>query len=236
MFIVVCGADGVGKNTQSKRLVAALERTGREAALISFPRYDTPLGKAILRHLKREIVVANGVSPQIPADGPGVLHPAPEDAMIFQTMMVADKYDAAPVIEDHIKAGNSVVCDRYWQSAFAYGGADGLNQDWFLRAHSRLPQADLNILLQVPLEEARRRRPVARDRYESDFVVLQKVRDNYAELWGERAADYTKPGRWVVIDGIGTEDEVHERIWSQVIRTWQAMGKGFREQLDGGAP
>jgi thymidylate kinase len=239
MMIVIEGADAVGKKTQSTRLAERLTRQATiPAKLFSFPRYQTPLGFLIGRHLKGEIVTATSIITRQPALTPPVVQ-APGDAMIFQSMMITDKYDAAPEIEEHLKVGGSVVCDRYWQSAFAYGTADGLPRDWLFRAHQHLPQADLNVFIDLSPEEAQRRRPELLDRYEKDRTKQARVRENYQMLWKAQEEEWRstyRGGRWIVVDGAGSEDEVHEWIWRQVVRTREALGLGHREQLDGGAP
>ncbi len=209
MFIVLEGPDAVGKNTQKERLQLKLERMGRDVLALSFPRYKTVLGSAIERHLRKEIYVADAVR--------DLSHGA-EDPMIFQCMMVVDKYDAAPQIEAALAAGGVVVADRWWQSAYCYGAADGLPKEWLMRAHQRLPQADLNFWINIPPEEAHRRRPKARDRYEEDRAKQAAVRDHYNDLWGalDDPLGAFRNGRWIVIDGMQPIEKVHEDIWHHV--------------------
>jgi thymidylate kinase len=209
MFIVLEGPDAVGKNTQKERLQLKLERMGRDVLALSFPRYKTVLGSAIERHLRKEIYVADAVR--------DLSHGA-EDPMIFQCMMVVDKYDAAPQIEAALAAGGVVVADRWWQSAYCYGAADGLPKEWLMRAHQRLPQADLNFWINIPPEEAHRRRPKARDRYEEDRAKQAAVRDHYNDLWGalDDPLGTFRNGRWIVIDGMQTIEKVHDDIWHHV--------------------
>jgi thymidylate kinase len=214
MFIVLEGPDAVGKNTQKERLTLRLERMDREVVPLSFPRYKTVLGSAIERHLRKEIHVADAARARA-----GFAEPhAAEDPMIFQCMMVVDKYDAAPQIEAALGRGAIVIADRWWQSAYCYGAADGLPKEWLLRAHQRLPQADLNFWLSVPAEEGLRRRPKPRDRYEEDRAKQAAVRDHYNDLWGalDDPLGTFRNGRWIVIDGMQTIEKVHEDIWHHV--------------------
>lgn len=222
MHVVLEGLDACGKNTQSKRLTERLIHLGHEAALYSFHRYDTELGKAIRRHLLGETMLAwmrhVGDKPE--------MYPvrAPEDALVFQSLATMDKYDAAPDIDAHLRVGHFVVCDRWIQSALAFGWADGLSVEWLQRVQARLPQADLNILLQIEPEEAHRRRPVLRDRYEKDRTKQALVATNYAALWSTQLG-VRSHGRWVVVDGNGTIEEVGDRIWEHVVDTyWYTKG------------
>lgn len=196
-LIIFEGCDAVGKATQSLRLKERFERSGATTELYSFPRYKTEVGKTILRHLLGEVALV------CEPDGTR----ASEDALIFQGLQLMDKMDAACDIENHLGLGRVVICDRWWQSAYAFGAADGLDEDWLVRIHSTLPQPWFNIFIDVPPEEALKRRPEARDRYERDREKQKVVRANYEKLWTNAGVDYVK------IDGLGTQDEVHERIW-----------------------
>ena len=95
---------------------------------------------------------------------------------------------------------------------------DGLSPELATRIQAgALPQADVNILIDISVEESFKRRPERRDRYEVDADYMQKVRNGYLRLWGERgdrggkyAADCD---RWVVVDGIGALNEVQARVY-----------------------
>jgi dTMP kinase len=210
VHVVLCGLDAAGKATQSKMLAERFDGSGRSVVVLAFPRYATEVGKTILRHLKGEIVL------QCEPDGVR----APEDALVFQSLMLMDKLDAASDIRSHLTAGRVVICDRWWQSALCFGAADGLNRAWLHRVHESLPQADVNIYIDVPPEEAIRRRPEARDRYEKNRELQTRVRENYGALW----ASPPRSGIWKTVDGVGTPAEVHERIWSVV--------KGVQSEID----
>jgi dTMP kinase len=210
-LIVLEGLDAAGKNSQARLLASHFEGYMMTAFIYSFPRYGTTVGKAILRHLKGEIVLADGVQAEVgPLSGMHDTEPrrALEDALAFQCLMLADKMEAAGDIYNHMQLGRVVICDRWYQSAVAFGAADGLDEDWLHKIHDRLPQPWLNIFIDVPPEEALRRRPEARDRYERDREKQKIVRANYEKLWTNAGADYVK------IDGVGAQDEVHERIWA----------------------
>lgn len=201
MLVVFEGPDAVGKNEMSTRLTEEINlKLGRSATRISFPRYETLIGKAILRHLKNEISLREPEEP---------FTRATEDALAFQCMMVADKYHAASEISKLLGRGVDVVCDRYWQSAYAFGGSDGLDEQWLLDIHDMMPRPDLNILLTLSPEEALKRRPKLRDRYEMDRRTQVKVRLNYEALWKKNP-----PESWRVVDAGRTKDEVFAEVFS----------------------
>lgn len=202
-LIVIEGCDAAGKATNVKRLAQRFHDVGSTVICYSFPRYATTVGNAILRHLKGvtqlcDSQMMNGMW----------AHRAAEDALAFQALCAVDKYDAAADIEAHLALGRVVICDRWWQSALCFGASDGLDETWLHRIHTGLPQSWLNIFIDVPPEEALKRRPEARDRYERDREKQKVVRANYEKLWTNAGVDYVK------IDGLGTPEEVHERIWA----------------------
>jgi dTMP kinase len=217
VLIIIEGIDAAGKATQAKMLTDHLGGLPR-SLLVSFPRYETPLGKAILRHLKSATVLVDRDAvyedySRGAFEGFVGAYTHIDDPMMFQCMMSIDKYMAAPHIEAANKLGMTVICDRYWPSAVAYGSADGLDTEWLKRIHTFLPQPDLAILIDVTEEEAYRR-GIARggdpDRYERNRAKQAKVRANYLELWAGQ------DDRWVVVNGNGLQEDVAELIRKQL--------------------
>lgn len=228
LLVCIEGADAAGKHTNTKLLAERISRTGREAVVYSFPQYQTPLGKTILRHLKgdtavREAHVIDSSDHMI--DCETVYKVAPEDPMWFQCAMTADKYSVATTIRAHVRAGHIVICDRWVPSAVAYGIADGLNENWLWQIQDCLPKADLNIFLDCTEEESLRRRPQLRDRYEKDRAKQKAVRDIYARIWyGANRLNYPS-SKWVTIDANGpTVEAVHERVWNEFTKVWPPGG------------
>lgn len=209
-IIVIEGLDSAGKNTQSKRLVEKLDSIGRSAVLFSFPRYETPLGKIIRRMLTEELVLVEKHQ-----TGDLTTYPAADNATVLQALMFADKYDAVHDMDAAVEHGSIVVCDRWTPSALCFGEADGLDPAWLNRVQTYLPEGDLNLFIDVPEEEALRRRPQMRDRFEKDREKQKVIRANYETLWSAAAED--EEFGWVKIDGVGTEEEVAARIWEQVM-------------------
>ncbi len=226
MLIAIEGVDSSGKATQAQRLAERVRVAGREAIVLSFPRYDTPVGKTIKRLLLGTLHVLEPHtidSFDHTIDGDTVHREAPGDeALVLQSLMLADKNDAITEIVDHLNAGTVVICDRWIPSALCYGAADGLDSDWLENIHFPLLDADLNIFLDVPSEEALRRRPEARDRFERDREKQARVYANYLDEWGCAVGGMTivqtEPYQYYArVDGVGTVEEVTERIFKRVV-------------------
>jgi dTMP kinase len=221
VLIAIEGADGAGKATQSKLLADRITRHNITAHVFSFPRYDTPIGRAIKRHLVQETMLAEAAPVMRSLSGyvsdreplRASMRRAPEDALMFQCLALADKYDAANDMREIFSRGEHVVCDRWIPSSFCYGTSDGLDPTWLKRMHSSLPQADLNIFIDISPEETLRRRPEVRDRYEQDREKQKVVRVKYQELWAKGAFP-----TWQVVSGEGSIDEVADRIWKAFSR------------------
>lgn len=211
MFIALEGIDASGKATQAAMLTDRLTRLGRAPLSVAFPRYDTPLGRLILRALRGEIVVAEGYERADGRRGASGLATMYENATVLQCLMLVDKCDGAVDIHAALRAGTDVVLDRWWPSAIAYGSADGLASDWLFRTVHVLPAPDVMILLDVPPTVARQRRPRAQDRYEADREQQLQVRAHYLDLWAKLGASCR------VVDGVGTIEEVHDRVWNEVL-------------------
>ena len=143
-------------------------------------------------------------------------HEAETRALVLQSLMTTNRLEVFPMLCEHWRdPAKHLVLDRYFTSGLVYGQADGLPLDYLFDIHKSLPPADLWVFIDIPPEESRKRRPERRDEYERRAGFMEKVALGYMELF--RVAIPGKPaGKWVVVDGLGTADEVHERIMSEV--------------------
>jgi dTMP kinase len=130
--------------------------------------------------------------------------------------MAADRAQhVAQIVEPALTAGRDVVSDRYIGSTIAYQGyGRGLDVD-IVRAVSGWAAGglwpDVVVLLRVSAEESARRIGAARDRIEAAGAEFhQRVLRGFAE----QADD--DPDTWVVVDGTGTVDQVHQRVLDAV--------------------
>lgn len=206
-IIAIEGLDASGKATHSKLLAERLRGTR-----FSFPNYESPTGKAILGHLKKEWTAVDYYGGQ-----------ADCDALVFQSLQIANRLELVPQILEAATKG-PVVFDRYWASGVVYGSLDGLESNWLEKVQALpMPPADVQILLDIDVEESFKRRPERRDRYELDREFLEKVRAAYLALFKERRTRAHKfkcerrpctcdVRSWHVVKGTGTVEEVHARI------------------------
>ena len=178
-FIVFEGLDQSGKQTQAELLRDRIAARDGRCELLSFPDYQTSIGAEIARglHGDREY-------------GPDVM----------QLLYVANRYEKKPQIEEWLRAGVSLVSDRYVASSIAYGEAQGLDPVWLTEIQRFLPTASLTIFLDIAPETAVQRKAANRDRYERDLAMLARVRESY----GRQAAAPS----WARLDGSRSKDAV----------------------------
>ena len=189
MLIAFEGLDQSGKETQARMLVAALRAAGRRVETLSFPDYQTAIGREIGEALAghREY-------------GPDVM----------QLLYIANRFEKKSFILDGQAAGAVVVCDRYVASSIAYGESQGLDAAWLTDAQRYLPQPNLTFVLDIAPETSATRKQTNRDRYERDMPLLTRVRESY-----RRQAK--QPG-WHLIDANRAKDEIAGEIRERVDR------------------
>jgi dTMP kinase len=115
----------------------------------------------------------------------------------MQLLYVANRYEKRVQLEQWLRDGVVLLCDRYVASSIAYGEAQGLDARWLGEIQRFLPPADLTILLDIAPETAVTRKASGRDRYERDLALLSRVRESYARqsalpMWVSLNAERTK--------------------------------------------
>lgn len=198
LFITLEGADGSGKTTQCALLLDALRAAGRTAVGLREPG-GTRLSESIRALLLDPGALDPGARMSPVAEL--LLYEAARAQLVFQVV--------APALED----GAVVVCDRFYDSTYAYQGfarglgtevVDGLNA---LACGSVVP--DRTLVLDLDPGDALARAVAAggADRMESEGAPLQqKVRAGLLD------AASREPGRVHVIDARGDVGQVFARV------------------------
>ena len=214
MFITFEGGDGSGKSTQIQSVRDWFESRGREVIVTREPG-GTELGTEIRR------LVQNG--------------PEDVDARTEALLYAADRaYHVATVIRPALKRGAVVLGDRYIDSSLAYqGAARSLGVDEIASLSAWATQGlypSLTFLLDLPPEVGARRRTDAPDRMERESMDFhERVRHEYLRL-----AD-AEPERIVVIDAVGTVDEVFSEIRGVLVERFDGGSSTIDEAVDGSA-
>ena len=214
VFITFEGGDGSGKSTQIQSVRDWFESRGREVIVTREPG-GTELGTEIRR------LVQNG--------------PEDVDARTEALLYAADRaYHVATVIGPALERGAVVLGDRYIDSSLAYQGAArslGVDEIASLSAWAtRGLYPSLTFLLDLPPEVGARRRTDSPDRMERESMDFhERVRHQYLRL-----AD-AEPERIVVIDAVGTVDEVFSEIRGVLVERFDGGSSTIDEAVDGSA-
>ena len=199
------GTEGCGKSTQITLLADRLYSWGRNVRLVREPG-GTPIGEEIRYTLK---------------------HSAKNQAMSAEAELLLMNASRAQLVREVIrpalKAGEIVLCDRYYDSTTAYQGyGRGLDLklvEAVINFAVGDTRPDLTLLLQVPAEVSQSRLasrqstlPFVRDRIEqADRDFFDRVNEGYKAV---AAAD---PTRIRTIDASGSVDAVSAAIWGVVL-------------------
>jgi len=200
-FITLEGGEGAGKSTQAQRLADHLQSLGLRVLLTREPG-GSP-GAEIIRH-----VLLSGAAKPLGAETEAVLFAAARE----------DHVKCA--IEPALAAGQWVVCDRFADSTRVYQGALGKVDARFIKGLERISigelAPDITLILDLPVEEGRKRLEQRRgnaepDRFEAEDAGFHKrLRDAYLALAKQ------EPERCVVIDANRSIRKIAKEIWSVV--------------------
>ena len=179
-IIALEGLDKSGKHTVSEALATKLRESGYKVEKSEFGRYDTPTGKLIMDFLKGDDRI---------------------DSFTHQTLLYCNKQEQQGWFKKLEEDGvDFLILDRYTLSQFVYGNYF-IQEEFFLgkidrgtfdkqiEAHCamsngalRLP--DINIVLDVSAETSMKRKGQhgENDRYESNKLMLETVRNHYLNL------------------------------------------------------
>ena len=197
VFITLEGADGCGKSTQAGLLAAAIEATGRETV-----RLREPGGTKISERIRALLL------------DPGNAEMVPECELLLYEASRAQL--TRQVIEPALARGSVVLCDRYYDSTYAYqAGGRGLDDSLVRRANllgscGTVPDRTLVLDLEPTLAYARATAGGA-DRMEAEGLAFQeRVRAAYLRLAAQ------EPDRVRVVDASGERDEVAARLLAEI--------------------
>jgi dTMP kinase len=207
-FITFEGGEGAGKSTQVRHLAEALRSDGHDLLLTREP----------------------GGSPAAERMRAVLLDPALElDAMTQLMLFSAARRDHwVKTIAPALLRGAIVICDRFFDSTFAYQGAAGGVNEGDMRMMTKLALGDaapdLTIILdidpQIGLARAKARRgSSATDSFEAqDIGFHYKIRQALLDIYAR------EPERCAVVDARQSETELAAEI-AAIVQTRLAAAK-----------
>ena len=196
IFIAVEGIDAVGKRTQTSILSSWLVSKGTKTRTLSFPVYETVIGREIRRFL----------------DGT-VNYPQEVRALLY----AANRWEKKQDLEAILAGTDVTIVNRYTGSNLAYGISNGLDLEWLLNLEAGLPKPDLVLVLDAPPGKLVPRRSRNKDSYERNLDLQEKARTAYLNL--------AKKFGWRVVDASSGIDETKNTIASAVSEALDAGSK-----------
>lgn len=192
-FITLEGADGCGKSTQVALLAAAIQAAGREVV-----RLREPGGTSISEKIRA--LVLDPDNAEMASECELLLFEASRAQLVRQ------------VIEPALARGAVVLCDRFYDSTYAYQAAGraldarAISQANALGSCGVTP--DLTLVLDMDTKDALARATRGgADRLEAEGVAFQeRVRQGYLDLAAAES------GRVHVVDATGSTEEVLGRL------------------------
>ena len=206
VFITLEGADGSGKSTKAHMLGDALGAQGREVVLLREPG-----GTAISEKIRQILLdPANGEMSDVCEL---LLYEASRAQLVREVILPA------------LWRGVVVVCDRFYDSTFAYqASARGIDADLVRRANQMgscgvVP--DRTIVFDLPAEESfERATRHGADRMEAEGLSFQeRVREGYLAI---AAAE---PERVRLVMGLGEKEEVYDRMVTELLDLLPELGE-----------
>ena len=197
LFITFEGGEGSGKSVQAKLLYRKLHKLAIPVIITHEPGV-TSLGKRINHLLKWTQNI--DISPVA-------------ELMMFN---VSRAQLVKEVINEALQGGQTVICDRFYDSTTAYQGyGRGIDIETVKTVNKIATGGlapDLTIYLDMPPEQGFKRKAKDKpDRFEAEAIDFhRRVREGYLKL------AQAEPSRWRVINGVQDREVIAAEIWKNV--------------------
>jgi len=188
ILVAIEGIDGVGKTTQSIRLVERLKAIGFNAVRFFEPTNETPEAQQIRRTLEHS-------SPKTPSD-------------LVDLFLADRKHDVEMHIMPALLEKKIVVMDRYFLSTAAYQSDNRPWQEILEMNREFAPEPDINFIINWPADIAMtliEKRDNGLTTFENETALIN-VRGRYLEMAREDSGNY------VVVEKIADEEDVCDEI------------------------
>ncbi|KAI1706931.1 thymidylate kinase domain-containing protein [Ditylenchus destructor] len=212
-LIVLEGIDRSGKTTQSEKLLEYFKKEGRSARIQKFPDRDEPrTGQLINEYL------SNGKDIN---DSKQIIH------LLFSD----NRWALADRMRNELKAGMTLIVDRYSFSGVTYSMAKDLDRNWVCQPEVGLPRPDLVLFFDVDPDKTSSRDGFGDEVMErSEFQ--KKVYANVQQIFNDKY--------WRRIDGTDSLENVHANVLAEVkkslpcVRSFSTDNCSLAEDTDQG--
>lgn len=218
-LIVIDGADGSGKNTQTNILLERLRNQGYMVSKADFPQYGSKSAGLVENYLNGKYGRADDVNPYL--------------ASVFYAM---DRYDASFSLRERLQNSEIIVSNRYTSSNMGHQGgkfqsieARKKYFEWLDRYEHeflKIPRPDLTIILYVPVEYSQELLKTKGEReyikigdqdiHETDIVHQNRATRTYVEMCNlfpnYELINCVQDGRLLTIE------EIAEIVWDRTAK------------------
>lgn len=191
LFIVLYGANNVGKTTQIVMLTEALAKKKLDFLKIKYPLYNFeptgPLVNTILR-------------------APDTLDKEYSE-LEFQTLTAQNRKDFQPTLNLLLDAKINIIAEDYTGTGIAWGLVRGVHQERLDAINEGLIKPDLAILLDME------------ERYRGNIEAKHRNEDAGEEIWEKSRnihRELAKKYGWEIVKADQTREKVHEDIMKLV--------------------
>jgi dTMP kinase len=219
-LIVIDGIDGAGKATQTKLLIARLEKSGYKTATLDFPQYyNNFFGKLTGRFLNGEFGDAPTTNPYIAS-----------------ILYAADRWESKKKIEAWLSEGKVVILDRYVSSNQIHQGgkiSDAEQKKKFLDYLEemefkvfKIPKPDSIIFLNVPYDISKKLVVKKNERAYANGAKQDQVEKSktYQEASYRQSLELVKKyNNWIEINCVEGDVMLPPEAISE--KVWQALEK-----------
>ena len=184
-FICLEGIDHSGKTTQCERLCEFLRKRHADCEIVRFPDRQTHTGRLIDAYLAEKTEI---------------------DDRAIHLLYAANRWERRQKLEDSLRAGTTLIVDRYSFSGVAYSAAKCLDAAWCKASEVGLPCPDVVVYLQIGAEDASRRgTQKSKERYET-VEFQQKVAAVYESLFHRGGA------AWKIVPSAGPLEAIDAAV------------------------
>ncbi|KAK4255801.1 hypothetical protein QN277_008750 [Acacia crassicarpa] len=194
-LVVLEGLDRSGKSSQSSRLVSYLEGSGISAELWRFPDRTTNVGQMISSYLTNMSQL---------------------DDHTIHLLFSANRWEKRSLMETKLKAGTTLIVDRYSYSGVAFSSSKGLDIEWCKAPEVGLFAPDAVIFLDISPEKAAERGGYGGERYEK-LEFQRKVAESYKAL---------HDASWKIVDACQSMEDVEKQLQDIVLDSVMECQKG----------
>jgi dTMP kinase len=186
-FIVLYGINNLGKSTQCKKIVSALDKIGIPVVSVKYADYNIKPSGHLLQNYLRE---------------GNKWHLSSRE---FQILQVVNRMQVEPKIRNWLERDTFVVAEDYIGTGIAWGMGAGVKESFLEDINSHLLEEDLAFLLEGERFESGIEK---KHKHEQDKGLIERVKEIHLGLAYEKG--------WMIINANQDEEKVFADIWENI--------------------